>query len=78
MNYSKDSLGLLIVLFVAVGFSARTLAYVDAGTGSYLLQLFVAGILGLVFSLKSFWARVRVIVFGDSRTKRTASEVDQS
>lgn len=50
---------LVVVLFVGVGLSRPTYAYVDLGTGSYLLQLLVAGLFGTVFSAKSLWARVR-------------------
>ena len=32
-------------------------AYIDAGTGSYVLQLVLAGFLGLLFALKVFWHR---------------------
>ncbi len=31
------------------------LAYLDPGAGSYLLQLLMAGFLGLMFSVKVYW-----------------------
>ena len=34
-------------------------AFLDPGTGSYLFQLLIAGLLGGVFVLKLFWARIR-------------------
>jgi len=49
----------LVVLFVGVGLSEHLLAYIDLGTGSYILQLFVAGLFGMVLSAKSLLARVR-------------------
>lgn len=49
----------LIVLFIGVGLSEHVSAYVDLGTGSYVLQLLVAGLFGVVFSAKSLWLRVR-------------------
>jgi hypothetical protein len=51
----------LVVLFVGVGLSEHVFAYVDLGTGSYMLQLLVAGLFGAVFSAKSLWARVRAM-----------------
>lgn len=30
-------------------------AYIDLGTGSYLFQLLLAGILGALFALKMYW-----------------------
>ena len=50
---------LLVMLFVGVGLSGQVFAYVDLGTGSYMLQMLVAGLFGIVFSAKSLWARVR-------------------
>ncbi|MBN1165170.1 MAG: hypothetical protein JXB45_11370 [Candidatus Krumholzibacteriota bacterium] len=35
-------------------------AYVDPGTGSYVLQLIIAGLVGFAFTLKIFWSRLRV------------------
>jgi hypothetical protein len=33
-------------------------AYVDPGTGSYLLQLALAGVLAAGYVLRTFWARI--------------------
>ncbi len=37
-------------------------AYVDPGTGSYLLQLLVATFFGALFTLRVFWARIKRLV----------------
>ncbi len=34
-------------------------AYLDPGTGSYILQLVIAGILGGLFAVKMFWAKIK-------------------
>ena len=34
-------------------------AYLDPGTGSYLLQLALAGALGASYAVKHFWARLK-------------------
>jgi len=34
-------------------------AYLDPGTGSYLLQLAIAGLLGAAFAIKVFWLRIK-------------------
>jgi hypothetical protein len=34
-------------------------AYIDPGTGSYILQLLAAGVLAALFMLKVFWAKVK-------------------
>lgn len=35
-------------------------AYIDPSTGSYVLQIILAGILGTLFTLKLFWKRIRM------------------
>jgi hypothetical protein len=32
-------------------------AYVDPGTGSYVLQIVIAGLVSIAFTLKIFWGR---------------------
>ena len=49
---------LVAVLLVGVGLSERAFAYVDPGSGSYLLQYLLAGTFASIFSLKSLWANV--------------------
>lgn len=34
-------------------------AYLDPGSGSYLLQLLIAGLLGGAFLIRLFWGRIR-------------------
>lgn len=41
----------------AARFSPR--AYLDPGSGSILLQLLVAGILGGLFAARAFWGKIR-------------------
>jgi hypothetical protein len=61
-------LALLLVLVTAV----RAHAYVDPGTGSYLLQILIAGLLGAAFALKLYWTRVKGFLSGSvfGRNKR--------
>lgn len=35
------------------------LLYVDPGSGSYLIQMIIAGILGALFYFKNLWWRIR-------------------
>ena len=37
-------------------------AYIDPGTGSYLLQIAVAGLLGAGVAIKLFWERIRTTI----------------
>jgi hypothetical protein len=45
-------------------------AYLDPGTGSYLLQLALAGLLGASYAVKHFWARIKAL-FSRSSTSAT-------
>lgn len=60
---------LVIAAFVLASV-APAHAYIDAGSGSYVLQMAMAGILALAFTLKLAWHRVRegiVALFRGSR-----------
>ena len=34
-------------------------AYIDPGSGSYLVQMIIAGILGIAFYFKTIWSTVK-------------------
>jgi len=56
----KKSLWILIfAILVLLSFSTEAYAYLDPGTGSYILQLIIAGLLGGLFALKMFWSKVK-------------------
>jgi hypothetical protein len=40
-------------------FPINLFAYLDPGTGSYLIQIFLASLFGAIFILKSFWHSVK-------------------
>lgn len=63
------SLRNLITLVIMVGawlivFPSTVHAYVDPGTGSYVLQIIVAGIAAASFGLKIFWTRIKMFLSG--------------
>ena len=39
-------------------------AYLDAGTGSMLLQVVIAGVTGAVITVRLYWARIKARLFG--------------
>ena len=39
-------------------------AYLDPGSGSYLLQLIIAGILGSLFLLRGYFGRIKTFISG--------------
>ena len=44
----------ILVMF----FSSDARAYIDPSSGSYFFQFLLAGLLGVVFSIKMFWRRI--------------------
>ena len=46
--------GLMLLIFTRDAF-----AYIDPGTGSYFLQLLIAGLLGAFFAIKIFWKNIK-------------------
>lgn len=53
----------LLFLFVIV--SPRSAhAYLDPGTGSYIFQIIIAGLLGAAFAVKVFWFKIKKFVAG--------------
>lgn len=54
--------GLILFLFLSFSvfvFSKEAYAYLDAGTGSYVIQVVIAFIFGGLLSVKIFWNRIK-------------------
>ena len=51
--------------------TAQAYAYLDPGTGSFLLQILVAGLLGILFAVRVF--RDRIVIFFRRLTGRSSS-----
>jgi len=49
----------LFFLFLAFG-TKEAHAYLDPGSGSYILQLIVAGGIGAIFGIKTFWHQIKI------------------
>ncbi len=50
----------LVLLFAAIAlvFPARAHAYIDPGTGSYVLQIAIAGLLAASYAVKVYWRKI--------------------
>jgi len=49
---------IIYILFSSL-FPQKAYAYLDPGTGSYILQLLAAFVIGGLFALKMFWGKVK-------------------
>jgi len=61
MNKKKPFLCLIFITSILFYFvsAKNTYAYLDPGTGSYLIQIIAAALLGALFSLRIFWSRIK-------------------
>ncbi len=54
---------LLVYLFVftvvSIAFASPAHAYIDMGTGSYVIQMVLAGLLSVGVALRVFWGRIK-------------------
>ncbi len=50
-------------------------AYLDPGSGSFLLQILIAGLLGAGVAVKAYWGKIKAL-FGRSSKNRPDSESD--
>jgi len=65
----------LAIAFIFVGacglmFPCHALAYLDLGTGSYMLQVALAMLVGVLFAARQWWTRI--ITYFKSKTSGKA------
>lgn len=69
----KLSLVALPAILAVLLFPSAAHAYIDPGTGSYFLQILIAGMLGAAFAVKLYWRKIKSFldgtVFGRNKTK---------
>jgi hypothetical protein len=63
-----------LVLFFRFVFPASAYAYLDPGSGSFILQIIIASIMGLIFMVKLYWKKIRA--FFDNIFSRNVDESD--
>ncbi len=51
---------LLYIGFLLLLFARPAFAYLDPGTGSFVFQFLIAGLVGALFLIKSFWRNLSV------------------
>ena len=75
MNSSLVALALLVAV-LSIPSTAR--AYVDPGTGSYFLQILIAGLLGAAFAVKLYWRKIRRFLAGSVFGRKRREEERQT
>ena len=66
---SKPTTGsaILATSFLVLAATPAVHAYIDAGTGSYMLQLLIAGLFAGAFAVKIYWKKIMGL-FGSKRS----------
>lgn len=54
-----SALVITVSFLICTIFLEKAYAYLDPGTGSYLLQMVVAGLIGGLFAIKVFWKKIK-------------------
>jgi len=52
----------LSAVFLPMFFPQMAMAYIDPGTGAYIFQILIAGLLGAVFATKTYWHRIKAVM----------------
>jgi hypothetical protein len=55
-----------LALALYLAFPPRAYAYLDPGTGSYIFQFIIAGIVGIGFLVKVYWGKIKALFRGRS------------
>lgn len=67
---AADAARFVTLAVALLGAAASGSAYLDAGSGSYILQMTVGALLGAAVAVKVFWRRVSAFVVGKLSRKR--------
>jgi hypothetical protein len=71
-----------IVTILVLGFSLMVIpvanAYIDASSGSYIIQMVVGAFLGITLTVRVFWHRIISFFTGRNRAEQVEQEEQQS
>jgi hypothetical protein len=74
MNFFKQNFNLFLLGLLYFGtFTAPAQAYIDPGTGNFIIQMLVAGIAGSLFLLKTYWQKLKNWITGRGTDDTAAS-----
>jgi hypothetical protein len=55
----KKNISIIFYTLLLISLTSQAHAYLDPGTGSMMLQIVIASVVGALFSLKIFWSRIK-------------------
>ncbi len=63
-GHTNKRLVFATILALTLSYSPSAFAYLDPGTGSFILQMLVAGFLGAMLYIKLAWSNIKVYLSG--------------
>jgi hypothetical protein len=61
-THPKKSSVFILTLACLLSWTSDAHAYFDPGTGSMVLQLLIASLLGFLFTLKTYWGKLKEFI----------------
>ena len=55
---------IVFLILLMLCFVPSTLAYLDPGSGSFIIQMIIASVAGVAYALKMYWAKVTALFKG--------------
>ncbi|KJS12088.1 MAG: hypothetical protein VR67_11500 [Peptococcaceae bacterium BRH_c8a] len=52
---------LIVFVIFLISFPQVAYAYIDPGTGSYIMQTILAAVLGFAFIIKTYWNKIKLV-----------------
>lgn len=74
MNRNHTALALVLALAILIESSQMAHAYLDPGTGSFVLQMLIGGIAGGMVVLKMYWAKTKMFFTGRKVAKPSVQD----
>ena len=59
MYLRKIEITAVLLFSLSIALSKNAYAYLDPGTGSYIIQLLIAAFVGIGFAVRLFWSRIK-------------------
>ena len=70
MRHLKAKTFIILLLLSIFLLPEYSYAYLDPGTGSYLIQVILAGFLGIGIGIKLFWGRIKQLFAKTNKNKK--------
>lgn len=78
MTRIKRFVGLIgLTALGVIFFTGDAQAYIDTSTGSYIIQILLAGLMGILLTLKVFWRQVKAYFSKDKTGNDKSSDISE-